>query len=146
MTWGLVLLVIALVGVGTAVAVWWPQSGVGGAGEGQRVTATVVKPASCGSGSAMDEVEVKIGGQTRRAKLDGCGHREKEVIEIVLPADTSGDFIVQTAGAAPTVAPLSTRLTTLMLCLSGLAGGLYAYLIRRPMPQLRSPQPVPHPI
>jgi hypothetical protein len=90
-------------------------------------------------------VEVKIGGQTRRAKLDGCGHREKEVIEVVLPADTSGDFTVQLAGATPQGVPLSTRLTTLMLCLSGIAGGLYAYLIRRPMPQLRSPQPVAQP-
>ena len=146
MTWGLVLLVIALVGVGTAVAVWWPQSGVGGASGGQRGSATVTKPVSCGGASAMDEVEVKIGDQTRKAKLDGCGHRAGEVIEVVLPADTSGDFTVQTAGATPQVAPLSTRLTTLMLCLSGLAGGLYAYLIRRPMPQLRSPQPLPQPV
>lgn len=137
MTWGLVLLVIALVGVGTAVAVWWPQSGVG---EGRRVSATVVKPASCSGGQGLDEVEVKIGDQTRKAKLDGCGHRENEVIEVILPADTTGDLTVQTAGAAPQVAPLSTRLTTLMLCLSGLAGGLYAYLIRRPLPRLRSPQ------
>jgi hypothetical protein len=134
-TWGLVLLVIALVGVGTAVAVWWPQSGVGSA---SRVNATVTKPASCG-GQALDEVEIKIGDQTRKAKLDGCGHRAGEQIEVVLPSDTGGDFTVQTAGATPEVAPLSTRLTTLMLCLSGLAGGLYAYLIRRPVPQLRSP-------
>jgi hypothetical protein len=134
-TWGLVLLVIALVGLGTAVALWWPRSGLE---ESPRVRATVVKAASCGA-RELDLVEVKVDGQLRKARLDGCGHREGEAVDVLLPAETSGEFTVQTAGAVSDVAPLSVRLATLMLCLSGLAGGFYVYLISRPVPRLRSP-------
>ncbi|PRY46882.1 hypothetical protein CLV43_1011163 [Umezawaea tangerina] len=138
MTWGLVLLVIALVGLGTAVALWWPLTGAGTAAL-QRASATVTRPASCGAGgSALDEVEVKVDGQVRKAKLDGCGHRQAEVVEVLLPEDRSGELTVQTAGAASDAPPLRARLETLMLCLSGLAGGFYAYLVSRPVPRLRS--------
>lgn len=134
MSWGLVLLVIALVGLGTAVAVWWPLSGVG---ESERVTATVVKSASCGK-RELDQVEVTVGGRVRTVPLDGCGHGERETLEVLLPEDTSGNFTVQTAGAVSDAVPLPQRLETLMLCLSGLAGGFYAYLVSRPVPRLRS--------
>lgn len=103
----------------------------------------MVQPASCGGVDAYDRVEVKLGDEVRKAKLDGCGHREKETVEVVLPEDTSGEFMVQAADNEPAGAPLETRLTTLLLCLSGLAGGLYAFLVRQPMPRLRSPQPTP---
>lgn len=136
MTWGLVLLVIALVGLGTAVAVWWPLSGAG-ENAGQRVEATVVKPASCGARD-LDRIEVTVDGKVRQAKLDGCGHREGEKLDVLLPSDTSGDFTAQTAGAVSDSAPLSKRLETLMLCLSGLAGGFYVYLVSKPVPRLRS--------
>lgn len=125
-------------GVGTAVALWWPSAG---AATAARATATVVKPASCGGADAHDQVEVKIGDEVKKAKLDGCGHREKETMDVVVPEDTSGEFMVQAAGSASEGVPLETRLTTLMLCLSGLAGGLYAFLVRQPMPRMRSPQP-----
>lgn len=134
MTWGLVLLVSALVGLGTAVALWWPRSSLG---ESPRITATVVKPASCGA-REIDLVELKVDGQLRKARLDGCGHREGETLDVLLPAETSGEFTVQTAGAVSDAAPLSVRLATLMLCLSGLSGGFYVYLISRPVPRLRS--------
>ena len=133
-TWGLVLLVIALVGLGTAVAVWWPLSGVG---ESTRVTATVVRTASCGK-KELDQVEVTVDGKTRTVPLDGCGHGERETLDVLLPSDTSGDFTVQTAGAVSEVVPLSQRLETLMLCLSGMAGGFYVYLISKPVPRLIS--------
>jgi hypothetical protein len=137
-TWGLVLLVIALVGLGTAVAVWWPRS-VMGESAGQRVSATVVATGSCGA-RELDQVEVRVDGQPRKAQLDGCGHREGETLDVLLPVDASGDFTVRTAGAVSDAAPLSERLATLMLCLSGLAGGFYVYLISRPVPRLRSPR------
>ncbi len=136
MTWGLVLLVIALVGLGTAVAAWWPRSAMGETA-GQRVSATVVTTGSCGA-RELDLVEVQVDGGPREARLDGCGHREGETLDVLLPADTSGDLTVQTAGAVSDAAPLSVRLATLMLCLSGLAGGFYAYLINRPVPRVRS--------
>jgi hypothetical protein len=135
-TWGLVLLVVVLVGLGTAVAVWWPRSGLGESA-GQRVSATVVKTGSCGA-RELDAIELKVDGQLRKARLDGCGYREGATVDVLLPADTSGEFTAQTAGAVSDAAPLSVRLATLMLCLSGLAGGFYVYLITKPVPRLRS--------
>lgn len=129
--WSLILLVIGLVGVAAAVALWWPRASV----ETQRTSATVITAASCGGTDAYDRVELKLGDQTRTARLDGCGHRESEVVEVVVPVDTSGDLMVQATDSAPVGVPLETRLAAMLVCLSGLAGGLYAYLFRRADPQ-----------
>ncbi|MCE7000328.1 hypothetical protein LZG04_36755 [Saccharothrix sp. S26] len=125
--WALVLLVVGLLAVAAAVALWWPRTST----QAQRVTATVVEPASCGDADAYDRVELTIGDRTHTAKLDGCGHQPNEVVEVVVPADTDGEFTVQAAAAAPAGVPFEIRLATLLMCLSGLAGGLYAYLLTR---------------
>jgi hypothetical protein len=125
--WALVLLVVGLAGIAAAVALWWPRTPT----EVHRVAATVVTPASCGDPDAYDRVELKIDDQTRTAKLDGCGHQRNEVVEVVVPADTSGEFTVQAATTTPEGMPLETRLAVMLMCLSGLAGGLYAYLWTR---------------
>jgi hypothetical protein len=122
-----VLLVVGLAGVTAAVALWWPHPSA----EVQRATATVVAPASCGDPDAYDRVELTIGDRTHTAKLDGCGHQQNEVVEVVVPADTDGELTVQAAASAPAGMPFEVRLTTLLMCLSGLAGGLYAYLLTR---------------
>ncbi|GGP61311.1 hypothetical protein GCM10010185_37320 [Saccharothrix coeruleofusca] len=127
MRWALIALVVALAAVGAAVALWWPPAPA----PAQRATATVVEPASCGGGDAYDRVELKVGEQTRRARLDGCGHSVNEVVEVVVPADTSGEFLVQAAGTMSDDLPFGTRLTAMLMCLSGLAGGLYTYLLLR---------------
>ncbi|XVV04810.1 hypothetical protein ACQPW3_05180 [Actinosynnema sp. CA-248983] len=132
--WALVLLVLGLAGIAAAVAFWWPA---GSAAPAHRTSATVVTPAPCGGGDAYDRVELKVDDQPRTARLDGCGHQENEVVDVVVPADTSGDFTVQTATSAPTGMPLETRLAVLLTCLSGMAGGLYAHLVggrHRPQP------------
>lgn len=121
------LLVVGLAGVTAAVALWWPRTST----EVERTTATVVTPASCGDPDAYDRVELTIGDQTHTAKLDGCGHQRNEVVEVVVPAATDGDLTVQAAVSAPAGMPFDARLTTLLMCLSGLAGGLYAYLLTR---------------
>jgi hypothetical protein len=125
--WALVLLVAGLVGVAVAITPWWPST----SDELRRTSATVVEPASCGGADAYDRVELRIGEEVRTAKLDGCGHRENEVVEVVVPGDTAGDLTVQAAASAPAGAPLGTRLAAVLLCLSGLAGGLYARLLTR---------------
>ena len=121
------LLVAGLVAVAAAVALWWPRTST----EVNRATATVVTPASCGDADAYDRVELTVGDREHTAKLDGCGHRQDEVVEVVVPADTSGEFTVQAAASTPEGLPFEVRLTTLLMCLSGLAGGLYAYLLTR---------------
>lgn len=122
--WALVLLVVGLACVAAAVALWWPRTST----EVHRVAATVVAPASCGAADAYDRVELTVGDRTHTAKLDGCGHQRNEVVEVVVPADTSGEFTVQAAASTPEGMPLETRLAVMLMCLSGLAGGLYAYL------------------
>lgn len=125
------LLVVGLVAVAAAVALWWPRTST----EVRRATATVVAPASCGDAEAYDQVELTIGDQAHTARLDGCGHQQDEVVEVVVPADTGGEFTVQAAASTPVGMPFEVRLTTLLMCLSGLAGGLYASLLtRRPQP------------
>ncbi len=126
MRWALVLLVAGLVGVAAAGVLWWPGTST----EVRRTTATVVEPASCGGPDAYDRVEFKVGDETRTAKLDGCGHQENEAVEVVVPDDTGGD-LVQAAASTPVGMPFGTRLAVLLVCLSGLAGGLYAYLLTR---------------
>ncbi|MGM1058866.1 hypothetical protein [Saccharothrix sp. Mg75] len=130
--WALVLLLAGLAAVAAAVALWWPHPSEGA----ERAEATVTAPASCGGGGdAYDRVELKIGDQVRTARLDGCGHSRDERVEVVVPADTAGDFLVQAAASAPAGLPFANRLTALLLCLSGLAGGLYAHLLTgRPQP------------
>lgn len=127
MRWALVALVLGLVAVGVAVALWWPAERT----PAQRAAATVVEPASCGGGNAYDRVELKVGEETKRARLDGCGHSVNEVVEVVVPADTSGEFLVQAAGTVSDDVPFESRLAAMLVCLSGLAGGLYTYLLLR---------------
>ncbi len=129
MRWALVLLVAGLLGVAAVVALWWPSAST--ETETRLAPATVVEPASCGGVDAYDRVEVEIGDEVRTVKLDGCGHQENEVVEVVLPADATGEFTVQAAASAPAGMPFETRLAATLLCLSGLAGGLYAYLLTR---------------
>ncbi|MEU4807294.1 hypothetical protein [Actinosynnema sp. NPDC023587] len=129
--WALILLVVGLAGVAAAVALWWPGGASTASAETQRVQATVVTPAPCGGSDTYDRIEVKIGDQARTAKLDGCGHRSGEVVEVVLPADTNGEFTAQMAGSTPVSTPFEGRLTAMLVGLSGLAGGLYASLLGR---------------
>ncbi|GAA3459623.1 hypothetical protein GCM10018963_16360 [Saccharothrix longispora] len=129
--WALVLLVVGLAGVAAAGALWWPDTAV----RAERVEATVTAPASCGGADAYDRVEFTIGDEKRTARLDGCGHSPDEKVEVVLPVDREGggedDLLVQAAASTPVGLPFEDRLAAMLLCLSGLAGGLYAYLLTR---------------
>ncbi|WP_143174350.1 hypothetical protein [Streptoalloteichus hindustanus] len=135
--WLLVLTVIGLVGFGATVAVWWPLSGswTGGGDSGRRVGATVVTSAPCGAAEASDVVEVQVEGRTRRARLDGCGHRQGETFDVDLPASVpaDGDLRVWLAGTGSTGAGpgLETRLRAVLLALASVSGGLLAFLVRK---------------
>jgi len=134
-----ILLVVGLVGIGVAVALLVPLKVMGAADPIRRISATVVESGSCPQGT--DTVEWDADGTKRQAKLDGCGHRKGETVEVVL---TSGDM-VQSAESVPVGPPVSSRLTALLLCLAALAGGFYAFLFRyaplRAPAVLASPRP-----
>ncbi|MEU7475787.1 hypothetical protein AB0A63_07365 [Lentzea sp. NPDC042327] len=134
-----ILLVVGLVGIGVAVALLVPTRVLGAAEPPRRVTATVVESGSCGQG--MDTVEWDADGRKEQAKLDGCGHRKGETVEVVMSAGNTGT--VQSAASVPAGMPMASRLTALLLCLAALAGGFYAFLFR--YAPLRAPAVLPTP-
>ncbi len=137
--WVFILLVVGLVGIGVAVALLVPSRFLGAEEPPRPVTATVVETGSCGQG--MDTVEWDAGGEKKQAKLDGCGHRKGETVEIVTTG--AGSDVVSSASSVPTGPPVSSRLTALLLCLAALAGGFYAFLFR--YAPLRAPAVLPAP-
>jgi hypothetical protein len=132
-----ILLVVGLVGIGVAVALLVPLRMLGAEAPVRPVAATVVETGSCGQG--MDTVEWDAGGEKKRAKLDGCGHRKGETLEIV----QTGNDMVSSAASVPAGPPVASRLTALLLCLAALAGGFYAFLFR--YAPLRAPAVMPTP-
>lgn len=130
-----ILLVVGLVGIGVAIALLVPYKVLGAGEPARRVTATVVESGACGQG--MDTVEWDSDGTKKQAKLDGCGHRKGETVEIVM---TSSDM-VQSAASVPVGPPVASRLTALLLCMAALAGGFYAFLFR--YAPLRAPAVLP---
>jgi hypothetical protein len=132
-----ILLVVGLVGIGVAIALLVPLKVLGAEEPVRRVTATVVETGSCGQGT--DTVEWDADGSKKQAKLDGCGHRKGETVEIAL---TGGDM-VQSASSVPVGPPVASRLAALLLCLAALAGGFYAFLFR--YAPLRAPAVLPTP-
>jgi hypothetical protein len=132
-----ILLVVGLVGIGVAVALLAPAKVLGASEPPRPVAATVVETGACGQG--MDTVEWDAGGQKKQAKLDGCGHRKGETVEVV----TTGTDMVSSASSLPAGLPVGRRLTALLLCMAALAGGFYAFLFR--YAPLRAPAVMPSP-
>lgn len=141
--WVLILLVIGLVGIGAAVLVWWPTLGFPNtdAPSAVHTKATVVTSAQCGSANAHDTVEVTINGAKKQMPLDGCGQPRGTSLDVAV-VENNGQLSAHASDAAQVGANRDGRLTALLLCLSAVAGALYAYLIRyRPAPKLATPAP-----
>lgn len=140
----LILLVIGLVGIGAAVLVWWPTLGFPNTDSPSAVhtKATVVTSAECGSGNAHDTVEFTVDGAKKQAPLDGCGQAKGTALDVVVTTD-NGQLSAHAADASQVAGNRDGRLTAVLLCLSAVAGALYAYLIRyRPVPKTAAPAPV----
>lgn len=132
-----ILLVVGLVGIGVALALFLPAKVLGAEEPPRPVMATVVESGSCGSGT--DTVEWDADGQKKQAKLDGCGHTKGETVEII----NTGGEMVSSAASVPVGLPVGRRLTALLLCMAALAGGFYAFLFR--YAPLRAPAVLPSP-
>lgn len=139
----LILLVIGLVGIGAAVLVWWPTLGFPNtdAPNAVHTKATVVTSAQC-AGGAHDTVEVTVNGGKKQVPLDACGQTKGSALDVVV-TDENGQLSAHAADAAQVGGNRDGRLTAVLLCLSAVAGALYAYLIRyRPVPRPAAPAPV----
>ena len=137
----LILLVIGLVGIGAAVLVWWPTLGFPNpdAPSAVHTRATVVTSAQCGGANAHDTVEGTVDGAKKQAPLDGCGQAKGTVLDVVV-TDQNGQLSAHPADASQVGGNRDGRLTAVLLCLSAVAGALYAYLIRyRPVPKPAAP-------
>ena len=142
----LILLVIGLVGIGAAVLVWWPTLGFPNtdAPSAVHTKATVVTSAQCGGGNAHDTVEATVNGAKKQMPLDGCGQSKGTTLDVVV-TDDNGQLSAHASDAAQVGGNRDGRLTALLLCLSAVAGALYAYLIRyrpAPKPAVATPAPV----
>ena len=119
-----ILLVVGLVGIGVAVALLAPAKVLGAEEPPRPVAATVVETGACGQGT--DTVEWDSGGQKKQAKLDGCGHRKGETVEVV----TTGTDMVSSASSLPAGLPVGRRHTPVLVSKAALAGGIYAVHFR----------------
>jgi hypothetical protein len=140
----LILLVIGLVGIGAAVLVWWPTLGFPNtdAPSAVHTKATVVTSAQCSGANAHDTVEVTVNGAKKQVPLDGCGQAKGTSLDVVV-TDDNGQLSAHASDAAQIGGNRDGRLTAVLLCLSAVAGALYAYLIRyRPVPKPATPAPV----
>lgn len=111
---------------------------------GTRVTATVSAGVPCGGSAATTEtVTYGADGRERRARFDGCGHTEGELVEITVPPDAPDDVLVHSAGATVGDGAPGEGLGGVLLVAAALAGAGYAFLVRRgprgtpPPPALR---------
>lgn len=148
--WVLILLVVGLVGIGAAVLVWWPTLGFPSTADSTapRTKATVVVSAQCNSPDAHDTVEVAVDGQRMQAPLNGCGQAKGTLLDVVVTRGDNGQLTVQSVDAAQVGGNRNGRLTAMLMCLSAMAGALYAFLIRRrpAAPGTEPEQPEPQPV
>ena len=125
------MLVLGLLGTAIVAVSWWTLPDVFGANrhaELRPATATVIESASCGTSTEGDLVEVRVDGELRRARFDGCGHLPGQELSVRVPADPGQEFVVHPPEDGD--ADMRERMSRVLLVLSGVAGGGYAMLLR----------------
>jgi hypothetical protein len=100
--------------------------------QGQKTRASVVAGVPCASAGAMETVTFKSGGKDLRARFDGCGHAKGEAVDVTVPTGPAGgDPVVHAADAAVGDGQTGDGLALLLIVVSGMAGALFAFLVRR---------------
>ena len=129
------LLVAGIVGFAVLVAAWWVGPGLFGTGPTapeRVVTASVMESASCADPNAEATVSFELDGQTREAVLSACGHSDGEQLEVAVPMDSSGEVLtVRAAEAQVGQHDLRRPIGLLLVALSSLSGGTYAFVLCR---------------
>lgn len=127
----LILVALGLLGVIVVALSWWRLPNIGSSdGEMRSATATVVESAPCGPSARGDLVEVRIDGEMRKLRLDGCGHTAGQPMQVQIPAN--GDEHAVRAGEADDSGGLRARASWVLCTLAAIAGGGYVLLITRP--------------
>ncbi|MBP2320658.1 hypothetical protein JOF56_001043 [Kibdelosporangium banguiense] len=132
--------IVVLLSVVWSLALWLLAAGLFGLDEdapaATQVTATVMKGSGCADAGDGELITFKQDGKEHHAKLDGCGHREGEPVDVSVPSNTSGELVVHAAAAAMGDSDGRRPLAFILLMLSGFAGGGFAVLWFRPPAQL----------
>lgn len=106
----------------------WFGFGEGESAGGQVMPAKVIRSEPCNPPGAMETVEFTVGGQTRRADFNGCGHRDGEPVDIRL---TAGNSVVGAADATTGSSDTGEGLGLVLLVVAGVAGAAGGVLVRR---------------
>ncbi|MGH3898641.1 MAG: hypothetical protein ACRDTA_10380 [Pseudonocardiaceae bacterium] len=120
-------LVVGVMGLGWLL---WPQSHLG---DVLMARGTVVQVVDCGTSGAQDLLRVELlDGRAVPARLDGCGHRQGEVITVEvsdpLPA---GDVVARLPGTGVSAATADAqRIGAIGVAVAGIAGALLAWRLR----------------
>lgn len=111
--------------------------------QGQKTRASVVAGVPCAGAGAMETVTFKAGGKDQKARFDGCGHAKGESVDVTVPSDAAGgDPVVHAADAAVGDGQAGDRLGLLLIVFSGMAGAVFAFLLRRGPRTRRLPPPL----
>jgi hypothetical protein len=124
---------VGLACVAIVVVALWMVAGLAGSHRsstsGDRpVQATVTASASCQGADSEDSISFTMDGGIHQAKLNGCGHRRGEAVEVLVPAayDVNTAF-VQSNAVPGDSAGLSHRIAFLLLIVATVVGGACGY-------------------
>lgn len=102
------------------------------AAEERVVTATVTRAVPCDKAGATETVRLQFAGAPRAATLNACGHDKGEELEVAVPVNAgTGALTVRAADTAVGNHDLRKPLGLLLVALSCLGGGTYAFLVTR---------------
>jgi hypothetical protein len=124
---------VGLACVAIVVVALWMVAGLAGSHRsstsGDRpVMATVTASASCQGADSEDSISFTMDGTTHQAKLNGCGHRPGEAVEVLVPAGYDANTAFAQADATPgDSAGLSHRIAFLLLIVATAVGGACGY-------------------
>jgi hypothetical protein len=128
-----ILLALGLLGAAVVVLVLWPLGAAADRERAnlQRVSATVVESAPCGTRSPGDLLEVRVGEQPQQVRYDGCGHSVGQQLDVLVPEQLGEDAVALPAHARPSDREdLQQRLYWVLFTLAAVAGAGYVLLLR----------------
>ncbi len=108
----------------------WPQSH---SGDVLMARGTVVQAVDCGTSGAQDLLRVELlDGRAVPARLDGCGHRQGDVLTVeVADPLPAGDVVARLPGTGvPAATADAQRIGAVGVAVAGIAGALLAWRLR----------------
>lgn len=119
-----------------SLALWLLAPGLFGLAEDlpatTKVTATVTRGAGCADAPEGEAVTFKQDGEEHQAKLDACGHRAGEPVDVSVPHEVDGEMIVHAADAATGESDGRRPLAFALFLLASFSGGIFAHFYFRP--------------